>query len=242
MPFGRAGIEAQSGYTGSCARSLSTLTYTLGSNLAGWSSNDTATYRLRIAMFLSNQAILTSHTKNLLPWDAETGREIYTAPGVTVLKPVISLPAQIILSVIVGVQVLGLFWLGWFIYTWPTWTRTLDAMAVARVAASLDPGLLPPFKVAGLRESERLAHVDGLVGAQLVESIHAERNGGAGPSDVELQEFGDNASTVGKRGDNETVAEVPGGTQHVVLSLGGSGLIMKRGWKATASSQRAEDV
>lgn len=115
---------------------------------------------------------------------------------------------QIVLSIIVGVQSIGLLWPGWFIQMWLEWTRRLDAMAVARVAASLDAALLQPFKVTRPRETKKLSQFDGPVGAQIIESTGQDHGGtsrdhrdGVGSWDVALQELVEDISTDGKKGE-----------------------------------------
>ncbi|UPX21013.1 uncharacterized protein EKO05_0011219 [Ascochyta rabiei] len=239
-PFHGASSSAVSEHTPNrCPLRLAGLFYRLNAFLDDWNMNNTAAFRLNIAVFLANQAALTSHLEDILPWSPDTGREIFTAPGATVSKPVIGLPAQVTLSLIVGVKVVGLLWLRWFIYTWSVWTRSLDAMAVARVAGQLDASLLPPFANVAPQEQEKLAPVDGLVGALSSPGVGE----GATGSHVELVEKNLDRSTVGKRVTISIVSTAPVGGQTTVLGLGAPGLITKRGvQKAPASRQGAGDA
>lgn len=91
---------------------------------------------------------------------------------------------------------------------WLEWTRRLDAMAVARVAASLDAALLQPFKVTRPRETKKLSQFDGPVGSQIIESTGQDHGGtsrdrrdGVGSWDVALQELVEDISTDGKKGE-----------------------------------------
>lgn len=59
---------------------------------------------------------------------------------------------------------MGLLGIVYWLQCLPEWARTLSSMAVARVAAALDPGLLPPIGTAKLSARAPLAHVDKLFG------------------------------------------------------------------------------
>lgn len=232
-----------------CSDSLLELMMTYSDHMSGWSRNSTAAERINVAMLFANQAALTSHTAGILPWQRDTGREIYTAPGIKVWKPSISLPSLIILSTIVGVQVIGLLWLGWWIYKWPTWSRTLDAMAIARVAASIDPSVLPPFRTIGQKDWEKLAHIDGLIGTQLQEEAGEQQRGPGGvmqdnaaEADIEMRALSV-ASTAGKEPTSEAVPVPTADASSVTLGLGASGVVSKRwGKQAPLSGQGAESV
>lgn len=224
-----------------CGDSMLRLMMMYSDHMSRWSSNDTAEARLNIAMFLANQAALTSHTMDILPWTRDTGREIYTAPGIRVSKPDVSLPSLIVLSVVVGLQVLGLLWLGVWIFMWPTWTRTLDAMAIARVAASVDPSLLPPFRTVGQKDWDKLALVDGLVGAQVREEASEQQHGTAAVRGVDADEEIEMralsvASTVGKEPASATVPAETANRAAVELGLGAPGVVSRRWGKQAKPS------
>lgn len=229
----------------SCGDSMLHLMITYSDHISRWSRNTTAEARLNVAMFLANQAALTSHTQGVLPWGRDTGREIYTAPGISVSKPDINLPSLIILSVIVCLQVLGLLWLGCWIAMQPTWTRTLDAMAVARVAASFDPNLLPPFRTIGQKDWDKLSRIDGLVGAQLREEVAEQQHesgavrGADAAEDIEMRRLSV-ASTAGEEPTSETVPAAAMNGANVELGLGAPGMIAKR-WGKQAKPTRSLD-
>ncbi|KAJ4369546.1 hypothetical protein N0V86_009382 [Didymella sp. IMI 355093] len=248
-PFGHFRSSAGNTYAhAGCTESMFRLMMTYSDYMSGWSRNATAADRLGTAMTLANQAALTSHTLGLLPWARDTGREIYTAPGIRVWKPEVGLASLIILSVIVGLQILGLVALGWWIFMWPTWTRTLDARAIARVAASLDPGLLPPVGTSGQKEWERLAHVDGIVGAQLQEhAVEQQQQQGSGgvvsgshtDGEIEMRALSV-ASTVGKEPTSEVVPASAANESTVSLALGARGLVSRR-WGKRAQPMPSVD-
>jgi hypothetical protein len=121
---------------------------------------------LTAAMFVANQAFLTL----LLP-EAEHlgsppgGRVIYTSPGVAVQRPDLSKTALIVLSLLIGLQLLGLGYLTYYLYRVPSWSDQLDAMAMARIGASLhDRGVLPAIGPMSKEALAGLRTVGGLIG------------------------------------------------------------------------------
>ncbi|RSL87898.1 hypothetical protein CEP52_015377 [Fusarium oligoseptatum] len=82
---------------------------------------------LDIAMYFANEALLTSRSD----------RPLYYNPGVMVTKPKKSLPALVVITVLVGLQAIGLCLLMAFIYSTPTWTVDLDADALTQIGAQL---------------------------------------------------------------------------------------------------------
>jgi hypothetical protein len=95
-------------------------------------------------MFLTHEAILAA---NEYPWAERNlqiaGRTIMTSPGFFVLKPDMSLATELGISVLIALQVLGLIWCAVLIARARTWTRVLNAMAIARIGSSLDKDQLP---------------------------------------------------------------------------------------------------
>ena len=245
-PFASTSLDISSTYSRWCATDgLAGLRWSLDSLLSGWNDPLTAKKWLNAAVYVANRATLTSHTHwDLLEWREGTGREIYTAEGLKVFKPSPSIAAQVILTFIVMVHVFGLLGVAWFIQLWPAWTRTLDSMAVARVAASLDPSLLPPLKTARLSARAPLKDVDGLVGIQEAETVHAHpvRAGAARRESVEMETLSI-ASTAGKQATSSATPMVAAaGAGSVELGLGAPGIIAKRGKKQVAPSATIADV
>ncbi|KAF2028540.1 hypothetical protein EK21DRAFT_101717 [Setomelanomma holmii] len=142
------------------------------------------------------------------------GRTIYTSRGRLVQKPVVSRAAMIILSVLIGLQLVGLAYLAYYIYRVPTWTGALDAMAMAKIGASLgQQDVLPPIGINVQRNLNAMQSVDVLIGVveamedsrlQLASSNVSDAEG----SDVELHH-------VDRKG-----AYVDVGAQDPVLQLG----------------------
>jgi hypothetical protein len=209
--------------------------------------NDTENL-LKVALFVANRALLTLLSPEVkYSSSGVTGRKIYTSPGVTVQRPVLSKAALIILSVLLGLQLLGLGYLTYYLYRFPTWSDQLDAMAMARIGASLDHrGVLPAIGPVSKKDLDSLQTVEGLIGivekepyressqTRLVSSdLHA-----AGGSDVELQQL-----TSTEEAQKSPEVRSP----DVELGLGASGAIlstnvprrspyvrgMKKAWGAT---------
>lgn len=80
------------------------------------------------------------------------------------MRPKSSLAATIIISALIAVQVGGLGALVWYIYTIPTWTPQLNALAVAQMAQSIPDGHLPSLGPISDAEMRKLERLDGLVG------------------------------------------------------------------------------
>jgi hypothetical protein len=123
---------------------------------------------LQVSMFVANRALLTFYSPSIdgdEGYDKWRGRAIYSSPGRLVQKPVVSTAALIIISLLIGAQLIGLAYLAYYIYHVPTWTGRLDAMAIARVGASLaEKDILPPIGGVTKEHIEALKDEDGLVG------------------------------------------------------------------------------
>jgi hypothetical protein len=109
---------------------------------------------------------------------------VYTSPGYPVLKPDVSVAVLTVMTILIGLQLLGLLCLAWYIYHVPSWTGSLDAMAVAHIGARLGQQNLLLAGVSGDRERDAraLQRVDGLIGVVNVEEGHYD-------SDTELQQL-----------------------------------------------------
>jgi hypothetical protein len=94
---------------------------------------------LQISIFVANRALLTYYSpqENRDNSAGFQGREIQSSPGRMVQKPVVSTAALIVLSILIGLQVIGLSYLAYYIYHVPTWTHALDAMAMARIVSAV---------------------------------------------------------------------------------------------------------
>ncbi|KAH6633766.1 hypothetical protein C7974DRAFT_309920 [Boeremia exigua] len=123
---------------------------------------------LQISLYVSNRALLTFYSPNSSGGGSRiyppSGRAIYTAPGQAVQKPAVSVAAVVVLSLLIGFQLIGLAFLACYIYRVPTWTGALDARAMARIGACIRQGdVLPPIGAVTQRDRDVLK-VDGLVG------------------------------------------------------------------------------
>jgi hypothetical protein len=203
---------------------------------------------LNVAMFVANRALLTLLSPEVGPGTYDlTGRKIYNSPGVTVQKPVFSKATLIVLSVLIGLQLLGLGYLTYYLYRFPTWSSQLDAMAMARIGASLDHrGVLPAIGPVSKKDLDSLQTVEGLIG--IVEKVPYRESSQTRPvssdlntadaSDVELQQLnsveeGDTSAADGSEVELQqlnsteegcTSAEVH--SSGVELGLGASGAIL----------------
>ena len=150
-----------------CSHSLD---YVRDDNLRGlvwafflpWNETASANRFLDVAMHYANKALMMQ----ALSQDSENVfiSTVHSDPGQAFIKPSVSFVAMIIISVFIALQVLGILVLMIYIIRSPTWTPTLDALAVARIGAALLPETLPPMGNLSLGYSKKLDHVEGVVG------------------------------------------------------------------------------
>jgi hypothetical protein len=119
--------------------------------------------------FFTNQAMLLQTAQIT---QAVTARSIRYAPGESIQIPTISTAGLVIVSALVLIQLVGLAYLVWYIYQVPTWTGLLDAMAIARIANSLDKGTIPAIGAFTREDQNKLGEMTGLIG--VVDSVHMD--------------------------------------------------------------------
>ncbi|KAK7057883.1 hypothetical protein R3P38DRAFT_2497804 [Favolaschia claudopus] len=170
---------------------------------------DIAEYMLDISMFLANRAVLN---KAVTISQGSLKRPIYTSPGLVLVKPTKSLAGTVLVSLLIGLQLVGMGLLMAYIYSVPTWTRSLDALAVARIGGEVPAGEMPPLGPLTKEDERRMRRVDGLIGVR---------------TDLE---FDDVEGGRTRRGSETSVAlmgkEVDG--SEVELVLGGRGIVTRR--------------
>ena len=127
--------------------------------IAQFNKTETMETAFGAAMFYSNQAVLTQAAQL-----TGASRPIYTTGGLRVQKPTMAFASLVILSILILFEVAGLLYLAIYISRHPTWTNSLNAIAVAQLAASLAPGTLPPAGSSDERQLEALHKLDGHVG------------------------------------------------------------------------------
>ncbi|KAF4450603.1 hypothetical protein F53441_6264 [Fusarium austroafricanum] len=110
---------------------------------------------LEMAMFFANEALLTTSAERYV------SRPILFSPGTEVTKPKKDMGALIAVSVLIGLQVVGLCVLMCFILHKPTWTQTLDADALAQIGGQLKEWGEP---------RPDLAQINGVVGVDATRS------------------------------------------------------------------------
>ncbi|CAN9373052.1 unnamed protein product [Alternaria sp. RS040] len=213
--------------------------------------NDTQNL-LEVAMFVANRAILT-----LVSTDSGlTGRQIYTSPGVVVPKPVLSRSSVIIMSVLIGLQLLGLGYLAHYLYRVPSWSDQLDAMAIARIGASLDhQGVLPAIGPVSKEDLVTLQTVGGLIG--IVERSPCHESSATESVLLDMAAADDSAVELQRLTSSEEARKsVKDDTTNVKLELGASGPIrmadlsdrttlssdLKRAWSKMFASERQPSV
>lgn len=130
-----------------------------------WNTNTTRTV-LEVSMFAANEILLKTTADAGL---VLLSRSIYSSNGYQVFKPVKSIAAIAVVSALLFLQVAAIVGLVIYNSSLPTWTSTLDGLAMAKIGKELkDSEVLSPL---GVRDTsmKKLAEVDGVVG--LVENI-----------------------------------------------------------------------
>ena len=133
------------------------------------------------ALFSTNQAILQVAAEKTA---GDMAREISTATGTRITKPVASLASKIIISIFIGVQVIALIMLMKFVYSVPTFSSHLDAVSLLILGAELKDVIgndTPRLGLADAAAMKKLERVNAMVGIQdsaAVEmaSMHAARH------------------------------------------------------------------
>lgn len=128
-----------------------------------WNDTTDAEALLGIALFYANEALMMQALSADNNADLST-TGVWSDPGTVYIKPSVSLVAIIIISVVIGLQVLGILVLMVYITRSPTWTPTLNALATARIGAALLPETLPAMGELKFGYAKLLDHVDGIVG------------------------------------------------------------------------------
>ncbi|RFN49823.1 hypothetical protein FIE12Z_5884 [Fusarium flagelliforme] len=117
---------------------------------------------LEMAMFFANEALLANSGT------PKEGRAIYYNQGRSITKPKFSVGAILTVSVLLGLQALGLCFLMSFILHSPTWTNTLDADALAQIGGQLKewgeprPELTQIPGVIGLERARHIAETSSV--------------------------------------------------------------------------------
>ena len=141
------------------------------------------------AVWLANKRLLTTAADQQMNTGSLSSIPIVTAPGYAVVKPVIGLAGIIVVSVLLALQVLGMLALAFWNLGHKTWTPTLDALAVARLAVDArfedgvrwpligdirgDRAVNPKTRTGEVKETRYVAaldRVDGIVGRDVREA------------------------------------------------------------------------
>ncbi|KAI7281950.1 hypothetical protein KC343_g945 [Hortaea werneckii] len=127
---------------------------------------------LETAMFFANKELLTSTATQF--W-FESGRKIWYSPGSLVIRPSVSPAALGVISTLIFLQVAALLALLWYIYTVPTWTPSLNSVAVAQLTRRLADDHLPPIGRLDDKSLRKLEELDGVVGVLQEDEVVQEK-------------------------------------------------------------------
>lgn len=188
IPFTRLGLQIFDDFQGLCSSSTidwsirnanqsdSYLVRIMAGWAYGWNATDKAEQALSLSVFAANKAMLTKTVEASFSMNA---RPLYTSPGLIVSRPSKSLPATIVISVLILIQLVGIAYLTWYIYHMPSWSHALDALAMVRIGAGVrDAGYdLPPIRSLEEKDLVGLVKVDGLVGLAKSFDEHSQLHG-----------------------------------------------------------------
>ncbi|PYH32803.1 uncharacterized protein BO87DRAFT_361993 [Aspergillus neoniger CBS 115656] len=135
--------------------------------IASFNDTQSAATALDMATYFANEAVLTSTATQ--DWSYNS-RSIYFDSGTVLVKPKWSLAGVIVISVLIGLQILCLCLIVFYCHSVPTWTDSLDAFAMLRMGAEVQREKHVRF--AGIRDTDKrdwedLGRFDGLVGVVL---------------------------------------------------------------------------
>ncbi|KAJ7035994.1 hypothetical protein C8F04DRAFT_1258357 [Mycena alexandri] len=167
-------------------------------NRFNYTSN--AEYVLDMSMYFANRAMLN---KAVLLGQPFNNHPLYTSGGLELVKPVKTLAATIIVSVLIAMQLVGLAILVRYIYSVPTWMTLLDALAVARIEREIPVGELPRLGMVTEEDVKKMGEVDGLIGVKDAAAVSTE----------DLEESGHTRDGSG------TGDALMGGNKEVVLNI-----------------------
>ncbi|KAI0161798.1 hypothetical protein GGR52DRAFT_586027 [Hypoxylon sp. FL1284] len=176
------------------------LTRIVASHARTFNGTNDAEYALMMSIYFANRAVLTKTVLAEMPFNM---RNIYSSPGLIMVRPTMTMTSLIAISILIFLQTLGLAVIVWLIYSVPTWASAFDAMQVARIGKTLDDSDLPPLGPVKPEDEKRLTKIDALIG-RVIESNSAIRENGAGDEGPEKP------------------------TDRVRLALGGKGLITRK--------------
>jgi hypothetical protein len=133
----------------------------VGSFINTFKDPNDASDLIDMSMFVVNRAVLQ---KSVIGTGPLHTRHIYTSAGALFAKPKKSLASTIVISILITAQATGLVAAVWFSGKVPTWTATLDSMAVARIGKAMRDEDLPSLGPVTKGDREKLKAVNALVG------------------------------------------------------------------------------
>ncbi|KAI1084089.1 hypothetical protein F5B20DRAFT_526672 [Whalleya microplaca] len=198
------------------------------------------------AMYFANEALLTETAAAAAAVLAPSHR-IYQSSGRTVVKPSVALPAKIVISILLFVEIAALLALALFIYRVPTFASYFDSVSVAVIGAQiLASGVrLPDLSLAKEKSLSNLKDHDGLIGIRDEEpptyeeangssnsgEAHADTGGARRSSSTRADDMSDPARAIEMvtlHGLGGTAVSHAPGSSAGCLAVGAPGLISRR--------------
>ena len=125
--------------------------------LVNFRNLDSMIAALSLTMSFSDKAILNQDVTESI------GNDIYNPLGYGIMKPSMSRAAMIVLSVLILIQLLGLWLMALYAHSRPTWTDSLNSFALMRLGAAMADDL-PLISAIEAEEMTVLDETHGWVG------------------------------------------------------------------------------
>ncbi|KAI6852478.1 hypothetical protein KC338_g8883 [Hortaea werneckii] len=170
---------------------FSTSTLAFGIERPEGSTPPEASELLETAMFFANKELLTSTATQF--W-FDSGRKIWYSPGSLIIRPSVSPAALGVISTLIFLQVAALLALLWYIYAVPTWTSSLNSVAVAQLTRHLADDDLPAIGRLDDKLLRKLEELDGVVGVLQADEVVQEKERRASSASQGTEENAENAS------------------------------------------------
>ncbi|TPX14543.1 uncharacterized protein E0L32_005235 [Thyridium curvatum] len=188
---------------------------------------------LDLATLFANEAYLTTAASGQVGDGAVVSRSfatparaVFRQPGVRLFVPRMSTVALAAISALVGLQVALIAVLLWYVYSVPTWTERLDALAVARLALQMPE--LSPLSRLGLSCVDKACRSRGLEPLESVDALVGVAVAAVGPDQEKGGYRSETAPTT------SGAASTGAHTKEVTLAVGGEGNPFNTGLQASA--------
>ncbi|KAK0658726.1 hypothetical protein QBC41DRAFT_287500 [Cercophora samala] len=179
------------------------------------------------AVSFANEAVLTIWPGSSLA--PSLVRPIYYNPKAETVKPRITggIAGIAVVSVLLGLQVLGIILLTLYVYSSPTWTETLDSLAIIRIAHQLGGDAEPiskmPLRPVGGEKDKEVLEQLGTVSALVGVADHPKE-----VRDVEAASSTGSGRAISQQPQNRSLESETDTGYTPVLRVGAPGVVTRR--------------